>query len=200
MRGQQIARPTSGNEGERFAIMRFEIQVGGLTDALAKADLAITKSGTVTMECALHGVPAVVFYKTSWPTYFIGKQIITVKYLAMPNLITRTRRFIRSSCSRPRRRKTSQQQQLEPRCCGTKAAHGSFNREAGGVDWIHRQDSIGSWETGGGGEFVGLKRWEVAKFSNLRVFHRASCFWQSFLNLNPDVFRVPRTADFGAKN
>ena len=49
--------------------------------------LPISKSGTVTMECALHGVPAVVFYKTSWPTYFIGKQIVTVKYLAMPNLI-----------------------------------------------------------------------------------------------------------------
>jgi len=65
----------------------LEIQVGGLGHALAEADLAITKSGTVTMECALHGVPAVVFYKTSWPTYFIGKQIITVKYLAMPNLI-----------------------------------------------------------------------------------------------------------------
>lgn len=65
----------------------LEIQIGGLTDALAQADLAITKSGTVTMECAWHGVPAVVFYKTSWPTYFIGKQIVTVKYLAMPNLI-----------------------------------------------------------------------------------------------------------------
>jgi lipid-A-disaccharide synthase len=65
----------------------LEIQVGGLSDALASAHLAITKSGTVTMECALHGVPAVVFYKTSWPTYFIGKQIVTVKYLAMPNLI-----------------------------------------------------------------------------------------------------------------
>lgn len=65
----------------------LKILIGGLTNALAHADLAITKSGTVTMECALHGVPAVVFYKTSWPTYFIGKQIITVKYLAMPNLI-----------------------------------------------------------------------------------------------------------------
>lgn len=65
----------------------LDIQVGGLTDALAEADLAITKSGTITMECATFGVPAVVFYKTSWPTYFIGKQIISVKYLAMPNLL-----------------------------------------------------------------------------------------------------------------
>jgi len=66
----------------------LEIQIGGLAEALSHADLAITKSGTVTMECALHGVPAVVFYKTSWPTYFIGRQIITVKSLAMPNLIS----------------------------------------------------------------------------------------------------------------
>ena len=65
----------------------LQLQVGGLTDALAEADLAITKSGTITMECAAFGVPAVVFYKTSWPTYVIGKQIINVKYLAMPNLL-----------------------------------------------------------------------------------------------------------------
>jgi len=65
----------------------LELQVGGLHEALAGADLAITKSGTITMECAFHGVPAVVFYKTSWPEYFIAKQIISVKYLAMPNLL-----------------------------------------------------------------------------------------------------------------
>jgi len=65
----------------------LEVQVGGLNSTFAQADLAITKSGTITVECALHGVPAVVFYKTSWPTYLIGKQIVTVKYLAMPNLL-----------------------------------------------------------------------------------------------------------------
>ncbi|HNQ73540.1 MAG TPA: lipid-A-disaccharide synthase [Verrucomicrobiota bacterium] len=65
----------------------IEVQVGGLTDALTGAALALTKSGTITMECALHGVPAVVFYKTSWPTYCIGRRIVTVKYLAMPNLL-----------------------------------------------------------------------------------------------------------------
>jgi len=65
------------------------IQVGGLTTSLAEADLAITKSGTITMECAMFGVPAVVFYKTSWPTYFIGKQLVSVKYIAMPNLMAR---------------------------------------------------------------------------------------------------------------
>lgn len=65
----------------------LEIQVGGMESALAEADLAITKSGTITMECALSGVPAVVFYKTSWPNYFIARQIVSVEYLAMPNLL-----------------------------------------------------------------------------------------------------------------
>ncbi|MCU0784691.1 MAG: lipid-A-disaccharide synthase [Verrucomicrobia bacterium] len=65
----------------------LEIQVGGLASALTEADLAITKSGTITMECAIFGVPALVFYRTSWPTYFIAKQIVRVRHLAMPNLL-----------------------------------------------------------------------------------------------------------------
>ena len=64
-----------------------EVRVGGLADALAQAALAITKSGTITLECALFGVPAVVFYRTSWPTYFVGRQVVTAKYIAMPNLL-----------------------------------------------------------------------------------------------------------------
>jgi lipid-A-disaccharide synthase len=65
----------------------LELQVGGLHEALADSDVALTKSGTITMECAFHGVPAVVLYIASWPEYLIAKQILTVKYLAMPNLL-----------------------------------------------------------------------------------------------------------------
>ena len=65
----------------------LDLQVGGLTAALAEADLAITKSGTITMECAMFGVPAVVFYKASWPNYLVAKQVVSVRHLAMPNLL-----------------------------------------------------------------------------------------------------------------
>ena len=65
----------------------LELRQGGLTDALAQADLAITKSGTITMECAFFGVPAVVFYRTSWPSYLVGRQLASVEYIAMPNLL-----------------------------------------------------------------------------------------------------------------
>jgi len=89
MRGQMVLpMDTLADAATSFGLpVGLEIQVGGLNDALSRADLAITKSGTITMECAMFGVPAVVFYKTSWPTYLIGKQIISVPYLAMPNLL-----------------------------------------------------------------------------------------------------------------
>lgn len=66
---------------------RLRLQCGGLQEALAQATLAIAKSGTVTLECALFGLPTIVIYKTSWPTYLVGKLCVTVKYLAMPNLL-----------------------------------------------------------------------------------------------------------------
>ena len=65
----------------------LEIQIGGLAEALAQATIAIASTGTVTMECAFFGVPTVALYKTSWSTYQIGKRIIQVRYLAMPNLL-----------------------------------------------------------------------------------------------------------------
>jgi lipid-A-disaccharide synthase len=64
-----------------------EVQLGGLGEALSGADLAIASSGTVTLECAFFGVPAVVVYKTSWITYEIGRRIIQVPHIAMPNLL-----------------------------------------------------------------------------------------------------------------
>lgn len=58
-----------------------------LADALARADLALAKSGTVTLECAFFRVPTVVFYKTWWLTWEIGRRIVQVKWAAMPNLL-----------------------------------------------------------------------------------------------------------------
>lgn len=72
---------------QEIAGQALHLQVGGLPEALSHADLAIASTGTVTMECAYFGVPTIAMYKTSWSTYQIGKRIIQVKYLAMPNLL-----------------------------------------------------------------------------------------------------------------
>ena len=70
-----------------------EIQIGNLPQALAETDIAIASTGTVTMECAFFGVPTVTLYKTSWLTYQIGRRIVTVKSLTMPNLLAKEEVF-----------------------------------------------------------------------------------------------------------
>ncbi len=63
------------------------IQIGGLAQALGRATVALASTGTVTLECALFGVPTVALYKTSWATYQVGRRLATVEYMAMPNLL-----------------------------------------------------------------------------------------------------------------
>ena len=53
----------------------------------ATLDVAICSSGTATLENALLGVPMVVIYKLSWPTYAIARAIVTVKQIAMANVL-----------------------------------------------------------------------------------------------------------------
>jgi lipid-A-disaccharide synthase len=70
-----------------------DVRCGGLAESLSEATLAIASTGTVTMECAFFGVPAVTLYKTSWFTYEIGKLIVKVKSLTMPNLLAKEEIF-----------------------------------------------------------------------------------------------------------
>jgi lipid-A-disaccharide synthase len=63
------------------------VVIGQLASSLGEATIAMASSGTVTMECAFFGVPTVVLYITSWSTHFLGRRLIRVKYIAMPNLL-----------------------------------------------------------------------------------------------------------------
>jgi lipid-A-disaccharide synthase len=65
----------------------IDIQIGNLSSALEECDLAITKSGTAALECAFHSVPAVVLYKVPWYEFILAKNFVTVRFLAMPNLL-----------------------------------------------------------------------------------------------------------------
>ncbi|MEY4691087.1 MAG: lipid-A-disaccharide synthase [Verrucomicrobiota bacterium] len=65
----------------------LRVRIGGLAHALSEADVAIASTGTVTLECAWFAVPTVALYRTSWSTYQIGRRIIRVPHLAMPNLL-----------------------------------------------------------------------------------------------------------------
>jgi lipid-A-disaccharide synthase len=55
--------------------------------AMYYGDAGLIASGTATLEAAVFSLPAVVCYKTSKITYWIGKRLTKVKYLSLINLI-----------------------------------------------------------------------------------------------------------------
>ena len=62
--------------------------VEGQTDAvLASADVAVTASGTATVQAALHDTPMVIVYRLSPATYFLGRRLVTLDTFGMVNLI-----------------------------------------------------------------------------------------------------------------
>jgi lipid-A-disaccharide synthase len=56
-------------------------------DVIASADVALTASGTATVQCALHERPMVVVYRLSPLTYRLGRRFVKVDMYAMPNLV-----------------------------------------------------------------------------------------------------------------
>lgn len=57
-------------------------------EALARAERALSKSGTVTLELALAGVPYVVAHRVSPLTWWIGRTFVRgVSHLALPNVL-----------------------------------------------------------------------------------------------------------------
>jgi lipid-A-disaccharide synthase len=56
-------------------------------DVLAIADVAVTASGTATVQAAMHGRPMVVVYRLSPLTYRLGRRFVHVDTFAMVNLI-----------------------------------------------------------------------------------------------------------------
>ncbi len=62
--------------------------VTGETDAvLAASDVALTASGTATVQAALHDTPMVVVYRVSSLEYLVGRRFVKLDTFAMVNLI-----------------------------------------------------------------------------------------------------------------
>ena len=64
----------------------FEITADGL-GRLGEAHLVIAASGTVTLQSAMSGTPVIVIYKTSPITFDIGKRLVNIPHIAMPNVL-----------------------------------------------------------------------------------------------------------------
>ncbi|MGE5245002.1 MAG: lipid-A-disaccharide synthase [Betaproteobacteria bacterium] len=60
---------------------------GDADTVLASADVALTASGTATVQAALHDTPMVIVYRLSPLTYRLGRPLVTVDTFGMVNLI-----------------------------------------------------------------------------------------------------------------
>ena len=54
---------------------------------LSNAKAALVTSGTASLETALFKVPQVVCYKTNWLTYIVAKNLMTIDYLSLVNIL-----------------------------------------------------------------------------------------------------------------
>lgn len=66
---------------------KWELVIDQTRAVLRQARAALVASGTATLETALMNCPMLVVYKTSLPTYLIGRQLIRVNHIGMVNLI-----------------------------------------------------------------------------------------------------------------
>jgi lipid-A-disaccharide synthase len=56
-------------------------------DVIQCCDAVMTTSGTATLELALLAVPMVIVYKLSPITYWLGRLLVTISFIGLPNII-----------------------------------------------------------------------------------------------------------------
>jgi len=56
-------------------------------DVAQSCDIILTASGTATLEIGLLEIPMVIVYKTSAITFFIGKNLVSLKHIGLVNII-----------------------------------------------------------------------------------------------------------------
>jgi lipid-A-disaccharide synthase len=54
---------------------------------MQRASAGMVASGTATLESAFFGMPFVLVYKVSWPTYFAARLMMQTRFLGMPNVL-----------------------------------------------------------------------------------------------------------------
>jgi lipid-A-disaccharide synthase len=56
-------------------------------DAIQCCDAVVTTSGTATLEVALLGIPMVIVYKVGPLTYWLGRLLVRISFIGLPNIV-----------------------------------------------------------------------------------------------------------------
>ncbi len=81
---RQFCQDLYRKSGLRLPISFF---VGKTPEIIQLGDCALMVSGSVSLEMLARGTPATVLYRAGWLTYLVGKMLVTIKHLSLPNLI-----------------------------------------------------------------------------------------------------------------
>jgi lipid-A-disaccharide synthase len=63
------------------------VRIGTAHELMQRAIAGMVCSGTATLEAAYFGLPMVILYKVAWLTWVVGKRLVKVEFLGMPNLL-----------------------------------------------------------------------------------------------------------------
>jgi lipid-A-disaccharide synthase len=75
----RLLRNARGGPAGRIRLLR--------TGAPVAASAVLTSSGTMSMHCALAGVPGAITYRTNPLTYLLGRWLVKVPYIGIANLL-----------------------------------------------------------------------------------------------------------------
>ena len=64
-----------------------KIELRPVAGKTVAASAVLTASGTMSMHCALAGIPGALTYKTDPLTYFLGRLLVKVEYIGIANLL-----------------------------------------------------------------------------------------------------------------
>lgn len=67
--------------------LKIIITEGHNYDLMQICQLALAASGTATLETALMNLPTILVYRVAALTYFLGKMLIKIPYVGLPNII-----------------------------------------------------------------------------------------------------------------
>ncbi len=82
---EQVYLDTMDRAGIRFHLSR-EVEL-----LMNSADAGIVTSGTATLEAALHDLPIVVVYKTSFLNYLMGRLLVRIKSISLVNIVAQNK-------------------------------------------------------------------------------------------------------------
>lgn len=72
---------------DQAGVLNIKISMDDNYSLLAQSDVAINTSGTVTLETALLNIPQIVVYKAKQLSYVIGKSLLRIEYISLPNIL-----------------------------------------------------------------------------------------------------------------